>query len=134
MSRTLPLEGHSWRAKEDPSGKPRNEARVSASFGGMLFCPRQAEVVQTGDLPIAFAISCQLTSAAAFAVRIAFVTSSRVMAVVIRLVSVALRSLKHKPCSAANFARFLQTSIIVANCSSVTGKIQQKKEAAGVGL
>jgi hypothetical protein len=74
-------------------------------------------------LPIAFAISCQLTSAAAFAVRIAFVTSSRVMAVVIRLVSVALRSLKHKPCSAANFARFLQTSIIVANCSSVTGKI-----------
>ena len=58
--------------------------RVSASFAGMLFCPRQAEVVQTGDLPIALAISCQLRLAAAFAVRIALVTSSRVMAVIIR--------------------------------------------------
>src|SRR5580700_10108495 len=45
----------------------------------MLFCPRQTEVVQTGDFPTSFAISCQVRAFAALAARIAEVTSSRVM-------------------------------------------------------
>src|SRR4030088_1513649 len=51
----------------------------------MLFWPRQADVVHTGDRPTALAISCQLTFFDAFAARIAFIISSRVMASTIHI-------------------------------------------------